>query len=194
MTSDDQGQVAQDQVVLGAFASPHGVRGLIKVKPFTEDPHAIAAYGPVRCSDGQMLTLTARGMTKGLVLVAVDKVTSREGAEALRGKTFSVSREKLPPADDDEVYQADLIGCIVRDPALGDIGTVLAVFDFGAGTMLDIKRPKGKSVLLPFGGGYPFTIEDGVISLEIDPVWLDDDQGDRGPSSESPNDASSGNT
>lgn len=165
----------EDHVVLGAFASPHGVRGLIKVKAFTEDPQDIAAYGPVLIENGSTVTLTARGVNKGLVLTSVDGVHGRDGAEALKGKTFSVHRDKLPQPDQDEIYQTDLIGAVVRDPSLGDIGTVLSVFDFGAGEMLDVKRPKGKSVLLPFGGDIPFTLEDGIITLTVDPVWLEDD-------------------
>lgn len=166
----------EGHVVLGAFASPHGVRGLIKVKAFTEDPQDIAAYGPVQLEDGTIVTLTARGVNKGLVLTAVEGVNSREGAEALRGKTFSVQRKKLPQPDQDEVYQTDLIGAQVVDPTLGTIGRVLSVFDFGAGEMLDVKPPKGKSVYLPFGGDHPFTLDNGIITLTVDPVWLEDDQ------------------
>lgn len=165
----------QDQVVLGAFASTHGVRGLIKVKPFTDDPLAIAAYGPVLLPDGRSVKITAQGMTKGLVLTSVDGVNSREDADALRGKSFSVSRDKLPPANQDEVYQADLIGCAVHDPELGMVGTVMAIFDFGGGEMLDVKRQHGKSVLLPFGGNNAFSLEDGIITMKVDPVWLEDD-------------------
>ena len=164
-----------DQVVLGAFASPHGVRGLIKVKPFTDDPLAVAAYGPVQLPDGRMLTLSARGVSKGLVLIAVDGVNNREDAAALRGKSFSVARENLPPTGDDEVYQTDLIGCVVEDPEMGIIGTVTAVFDFGAGEMLDVKRPQGKSVLVPFGAGQEFNLDEGRIMLTVDPTWLEDD-------------------
>ncbi len=165
-----------DQIVLGAFASPHGVRGLIKVKPFTDDPLAIAAYGPVQLPDGRMVELTARGVNKGLVLTAVDGVNSREDADALRGKSFSVPRKNLPPTDQDEVYQADLIGCVVQDPDLGIIGTVMAVFDFGAGEMLDVKRQQGKSVLLPFGRGHDFNLDGDCITLKVDPTWLEDDK------------------
>ena len=176
MSSDDQDQVVPDQVVLGAFVSPHGVRGLIKVKPFTDDPLAIAGYGPVLLPNGRALSITTRGVNKGLVLTAVEGVQSREDADALRGKTFSVAREKLPPADADEIYQADVIGCAVHDPELGLIGTAAAVFDFGGGAMLDVKRPKSKSVLLPFGGDNTFTLDGGIITLKVDPAWLEDDK------------------
>jgi 16S rRNA processing protein RimM len=164
-----------DQVVLGAFASPHGVRGLIKVKAFTGDPLAITAYGPVKIDDGRTVQLTAHGVNKGLVLTEVEGVTSREDAEALRGKTFSIDRNKLPPADQDEVYQTDLMGRIVQDPELGEIGEVRAVFNFGAGEMLEVRRKKGKSILLPFGGGHTFILEDDKIILNVDPVWLEDE-------------------
>ncbi|MCZ6447361.1 MAG: 16S rRNA processing protein RimM, partial [Alphaproteobacteria bacterium] len=33
-------------VCLGVIARPHGVRGLVRIRPFTQDARAIAAYGP----------------------------------------------------------------------------------------------------------------------------------------------------
>ena len=47
--------------------------------------------------------------------------------------------------------------------------------DFGGGEMLDVKRQHGKSVLLPFGGNNAFSLEDGIITMKVDPVWLEDD-------------------
>lgn len=172
MATDDHDQA---HIVLGAFASPHGVRGLIKVKPFTDDPMAIAAYGPVLLADGRSVKLTAQSVNKGLVLTSVEGIRSREDADALRGITFSVARDRLPAPDEDEIYQTDLIGAAVHDPDLGVIGTVTAIYDFGGGEMLDVRRPIGKSVMIPFGGTHGFTVEDGVISLRVDPVWLEDE-------------------
>ncbi|MCE2516893.1 MAG: 16S rRNA processing protein RimM [Alphaproteobacteria bacterium] len=164
-----------DKVCLGAIASPHGVRGMVRVKPFTENPQDIAAYGPVALEHGGSFELRVQGISKGLVMTRIDGVTSRDDAEALKGERIYVTRAQLPDAAEEEVYQSDLIGLDAIDPGLGVVGRITAVFDFGAGEMLEVKRPQGKPVLLPFGGAIPITIDDDGVHLAVDPVWLEDD-------------------
>lgn len=164
-----------ERICLGAIASPHGVRGMVRVKPFTENPQDIAAYGPVLLDDGRSFDLNLHGTTKGLVMVKLMGIDSRDEAEQLKGERLYVLREQLPAPHEDEVYQADLIGLDVHDPELGLIGRVAAVFDFGAGAMVEVRRKQGKAVLLPFGDNNPITIEDGIMHLNVDPIWLEDE-------------------
>lgn len=165
---------AGDRVCLGVITSPHGVRGMVKVKPFTEDATSVGAYGPVTLEDGRQFKVDVRSLNKGMVLAALNGITSREDAEALRGEAIYVDRDRLPEPEADSVYQADLIGLIVADPALGEIGRVSAVFDFGAGAMLEVKRRGAKPVLIPFGGAHRFDITEDRIDLTVDPVWLEE--------------------
>ena len=167
MTSSDQ------WVCLGAVAAPHGVRGLVIVKAFTDHPEDIAAYGAVVLEDGRQFDLTVKGMVKGLVMTSFSGVTSRDQAEALKGERFYVDRTALPQTDDDEIYHADLIGAMVHDPQQGVMGQVLGVFDFGAGEMLEIKPPKGKAVMVPFHADAQFD-GDKTVTMTVDPIWFDD--------------------
>ena len=61
--------MGEARVCLGAIAGAHGVRGLVRVKSFTEAPEDITAYGPL--SDevgGRHFALTVTGRAKGLLL------------------------------------------------------------------------------------------------------------------------------
>lgn len=139
------------RVCVGAVASAHGVRGLVAIKAFTEEPENVAAYGPVETADGRKMTLELRGRTgKGLVLAAVSGVGDRNAAEALRGAQLYVPRAALPPDDDEEAfYHADLVGLEARDEAGKLLGVVKAVQNHGAGDILQIDGPDGE-LLLPF--------------------------------------------
>ena len=75
---------------------------------------------------------------------------TKEQADALRGTSLYVAREKLPSLDDDEFYHADLIGLEVRDTGGALVGKVLAVHNHGAGDLLEITGPELRSLLLPF--------------------------------------------
>jgi len=62
------------------------------------------------------------------------------------------ARERLPePAEPDEFYHADLIGLQVVDRLGQHRGTVIAVHNFGAGDLIEIRPVAGdKTELLPF--------------------------------------------
>ena len=63
-----------------------------------------------------------------------------------------VPRERLPePAADDEFYHADLVGLAVVDRAGLEIGSVVAVHNFGAGDLIELRlNASNKTELVPF--------------------------------------------
>ncbi len=146
-------QNAQNLVMLGQFTAPHGVRGLIKLRSFTDDPAAILNYGPLSDRGGREYQVSFKGMAKGALLVSVDGVNDRDAAEKLRGTELHVPRSQLPDddVDGDEFYQTDLIGLRVVGAGEKVFGTIHAVQNFGAGDMLEVRLPQGrKIVLIPF--------------------------------------------
>jgi 16S rRNA processing protein RimM len=71
-------------------------------------------------------------------------------ADALAGREIFVPGAALRPLEGDRVYDADLIGCGVVDPAGSPVGTVKDVVDLGESTLLVIERPApGGEVLIP---------------------------------------------
>lgn len=139
------------RVCLGVIAGAHGVKGLVKVKPFTETPQGLAAYGPLSDEPGgRRWTVTFKGEQKGVALLALEGVADRNAAEALKGVRLYVERDRLPPADEDEVYHADLIGLAAETPGGKPLGRVLAVHNFGAGDLIEVGEDKKRSQLYPF--------------------------------------------
>ncbi|MEX0839803.1 MAG: ribosome maturation factor RimM [Parvibaculum sp.] len=141
---------SQRKVCLGVVVGAHGVRGLVRVKPFTAAPDGVAAYGPVETADGtRRFAIEAKGMVKELVLCQLDGIGDRDAAEALRGTELYVSRDRLPPADEDEGwYHADLIGLRAVGAEGRDYGAVVGVHNFGAGDLLEIAPPDGRATVL----------------------------------------------
>ncbi|NIJ41286.1 16S rRNA processing protein RimM [Parvibaculum indicum] len=142
------------KVCLGVVAGAHGVRGQVRVKFFTEAPDGVAAYGPVETKDGsRSFGIVFKGVAKGLALCALEGVTDRDEAEALRGTELYVSRERLPEPDEDEDgwYYADLVGLAVIGVDGTRYGRVAAIQNFGAGDLLEISpEGGGATVLMPF--------------------------------------------
>lgn len=140
-----------DRVCLGAVTGAHGVRGLVKVKPFTENPDDVAAYGPLEDERGsRRFTLAVAGHHKDTVIARVEGVTDRDAAEALRGTRLYVARSALPEPEEGEFYHADLIGLAVVTVAGRELGRVTALYDFGAGDLIEYVGADGKPGMLPF--------------------------------------------
>jgi 16S rRNA processing protein RimM len=150
--SADTPAPGNDRVCVGVIVGVHGVRGVVRIKPFTDEPEAVGDYGPVADESGRhSYTLTVHGLHKGTVLAEIAGIADRETALALKGTRLYVPRESLPEVEDDETfYHADLIGLSVVDRDGTDLGRVVAVQDFGAGDLLEIAAPDGGEWLLEF--------------------------------------------
>jgi 16S rRNA processing protein RimM len=139
------------RVCLGAIAGAHGVRGLVKIKSFTQDPANLTAYGPLTDESGQRrFEIAVSGQAKGVLLARIEGVEDRDAAQALRGVRLYVARAVLPEPEAEEFYLADLIGLAVEDPDGRPLGKVATVENYGAGDLLEIARPEDAPLLVPF--------------------------------------------
>jgi 16S rRNA processing protein RimM len=156
-----QGHAPQKSwISVAAVMGSHGVRGNVKIKPFTETPESLGRFDKVYLEDGQQVSLKILSVgSKGVVLARLGKVKSRDASDALRGQHLYVDRAALPDLADDEIYHADLLGL---DAVLADgsaLGRIAAIHDFGAGNVVEILPPQGASIMLPFGGAVLVAIE-----------------------------------
>jgi len=151
--ADEQSRPADDgRICVGIVTGAHGVKGLIKVKPFTESPEAVAAYGAVETEDGsrRFELEVANRAGKGQIAVRIAGVTDRDAAAALKGQRLYVRRDRLPAPESDEFYHADLIGLAVERSSGANFGTVRGIYDFGAGDVLEITDDSGGLTMVPF--------------------------------------------
>ncbi|WP_207455329.1 ribosome maturation factor RimM [Azospirillum sp. SYSU D00513] len=158
------------KVCVGQFVGSHGVRGLAKLKSFTEDPAAVASYGPLSDETGaRAFRLTLQGKAKDLFLVRVEGISTREQAQALAGLLLYVDRSALPETEDEEeFYHADLIG-LRAELADGTLyGTIKAVHDFGAGDVLEVRTEQGPLEMLPFTRACVPVVEVGKGRVVVD--------------------------
>jgi 16S rRNA processing protein RimM len=144
--------MADGRICLGQIGAPHGVRGEVRLRSFTANPDAITGYGPLETEDGHVVKIESLRPAKDHFVVRLAGVSDRDAAERLTNVKLYVPRERLPaPESADEFYYADLIGLAVIDGSGNDLGTVLAMHNFGAGDLVEIKPANGGvTKLLPF--------------------------------------------
>jgi len=145
-----------ERICVAQIGSPHGIRGEVKLKSFTADPLAVKDYGPLTTEDGarafEIETVRqVRSPAKSQLIARLRGIADRDAAERLTNLKLFISRDRLPPTEDDEFYHADLIGLSAVSVDGIEIGTVAAIHDFGAGDILEIKPASGsKTLMLPF--------------------------------------------
>ena len=150
-----------DAIEVARIIDAWGVKGGIKVQPFSSDPQALfgtkkwfvrpaepaagvrrptstpaaPAAGGARATPRlahPILLTVKQAKEQGEVIVAtVDNVEDRSGAEALKGARVFVSRTAFPTPDDDEFYWIDLIGLNVVNRDSAPLGQVVDLLDTG---------------------------------------------------------------
>ena len=139
-------------ILLGRIVAAHGIRGEVQIVSHTGEPDAIGAYGPLSDKPGnRSFTVRVVRVTPKGIVARIDGVADRNAAEALRGTDLYVDRSRLPPPKEGEYYHEDLIGLAAHDPDGKRIGAVVAIPNYGAGDLVEVKLDGSKHTeLIPF--------------------------------------------
>jgi 16S rRNA processing protein RimM len=164
-------------VVLGEIVAAYGVKGWVKVKPFTERLDTLLDFATwwlrPRQRDWEPLAVTEAREHSGSLIVQLAGTASRESAMQWKGALVGVPRDALPPLGAGEIYQADLVGLDVVNRTGTRLGRVIAVQDFGAHPVLDVEREGGGAHrLIPFVPVYVDGVDLAARRIDVD--WESD--------------------
>ncbi len=144
-------------VIIGA----HGIKGEVRLKLFTDDVKNLKRH---KTYDSGKLTLKSVRPNKDGAIAAFDEITDRNAAEAARGIELVVSRADLPPLEEGEYYYSDLVGLPCISSNGDDLGRCIAVYNFGAGDVLEIQKPDDKKFMVPMNADAVTSwSEDGIL-------------------------------
>lgn len=140
-----------NRVCVAQIGAAHGIHGEVRLWTYTEEPMAVAHYGPLETEDGaRSFEIASLRPAKGHLVARLRGVDDRDAAERLTNIKLFVPRERLPAPDEDEFYHADLIGLTAVDVKGNEIGKITAVHNFGAGDLLEIAPSIGAVMMVPF--------------------------------------------
>lgn len=146
-------------VTLAAVTGAHGVTGEVRLKLFGEGAGALKRYRAF--NDSALTVVSLRDDGKGGAIARFAEVADRTAAEKLRGTALTVPRASLPPLAEGEYYYADLIGLPVVSTEGEALGECIAVDNFGAGDVIEVRKPDGKKFMVP-------------MKAEAVPEWTDE--------------------
>lgn len=155
----------RERVCIGRIASAHGVKGLVKILPFGEDPALLE-----QVSDFRIKLKNSLGKH---ILAEIEGVHDRTGAEELKGTDLYISRDQLPEIEDEDTfYYQDLVGLPTVDEDGNPNGKVKAVLNFGAGELLEVRMSNGEEILIPFTDEYVPVVADTITIRNYEGLLL----------------------
>ncbi|WP_456387427.1 ribosome maturation factor RimM [Desulfolithobacter sp.] len=170
-----------EYVLLGKVTKPHGIRGEIKVYPYSGDPAGLGLYERIWLSgeSGRKIShRIVRSRVQGrFALLTLSDCTTRDQAENLAGQKLWVRRSEMPEVDEDEFYLQDLEGLqvveYVEDRQDGRvIGRITGILDTGAHDIL-IVRDGAREYLIPVQRDFIVSIDDDKVEVDLPPGLLD---------------------
>jgi len=163
---------------VGRVGKPHGLKGEIKVKPETEDPHRLVELESVfvgataaTSREFRLQSVRVQPFKSGwTVLMSLAGVESIEAAESLRGQLVYARSADLPPMEEGEWLIDELVGLNVVLESGEQVGTVKEVLELPAHPTLVIDRPDAEDVLVPAIS--PFLVEVNVAEgrIQLSPI------------------------
>jgi len=142
-----------DYLLIGVVAKAHGMRGEVKIFPYSGDPANITGYKELRLVDtnGKLTPSLAiiRSRDQGKVaIVQLATIENRNLSEELEGMGVLLAKEDLPKIGNDEFYWHQLQGKEVIDQKGKTIGKVKSLFSNGAQDIMVIQAGKNE-ILIP---------------------------------------------
>ena len=149
---------------IGKIVNTHGLRGDVKVVPWSDYPEIFEEIDFLYLDKNTKLKIKNVKYQKNNVILKLDTINSIEQAEKLKEKVLLVDKEDIEISDEDTYFVADLIGLCVyeEDEKLGILADVIPVC--GADVYV-IKREKGKDILIP-------AIKENIIEINLSEKYI----------------------
>lgn len=149
MATDERPEAAHgERVAVGRINAAWGLKGFVKVTPFTSNPTRLAA-GSVVLVLGAPTEILEVVTPQGYPIVRFAGYEGRAAVEPLLGTTIEIEASDLPALPEDEWYVDDLVGLDVVTASGDRIGELSEVLRTGSNDVYVVRRDSGRDVLVP---------------------------------------------
>jgi len=146
----------------GKIVSTHGLRGELKVEPWSDSPDFLADFKTVYLGEEKKTYAIQKARAqKNMLVLKLAGIDTLDDALAFRGKILYINREDAPLAEG-EFFVQDLLGLsVVNADTGGEYGKLSDVFFTGANDVYELTAPDGEKKLFP-------AIKDVMIETDIE--------------------------
>jgi 16S rRNA processing protein RimM len=167
---DSEKQSCPDRklVVVGKAVKAFGIRGEIKIVPFTES-FEVFKRSPALIFGASPHKVSKIRIHKGAALVSLEGIDTRERAEELTGRLVKTEEANLPPKEEGEYYWFELIGMKVVTAAGRLLGEITQITPTGANDVLHVTAA-GREILLPMTDEVVAHVDTEKNMMIVDPL------------------------
>lgn len=137
---------------IGQIVNTFGVKGMVKVKPFTDDINRFDKLKKVYIKSNnikQKYEIEQVKYHKDMVLIKLKGIENLEQADLLRNSYLMINREEEKPLEEGNYYIVDMIGLEVYTEKGKNLGKLEDIFNTGSNDIYVVKNDLGKQILLP---------------------------------------------
>lgn len=142
----------QKRFEVGQIVNTFGIKGEVKVTPFTDDINRFDSLEKVYVKtkkEEKLYNIENVRYHKNMVLLKLENVNTMEDAEMLRNAFLEIDREEAIPLEKGTYFIADLIGLDVYTDEQEFLGKVEDIYNTGSNDIYVVKNELGKQILLP---------------------------------------------
>lgn len=141
----------EPEIAVGRIVAPHGIRGEVRVQPWTDYPERFQPGMRVFVERGPGWTTvqSVRSFRGGLLLLRLEGIGDRNAAERLRGARLLIPRSERVPLPPGAYYTLDLLGWPVVRPDGVPVGRLRDVLRAPAHDLLEVELADGRRALVP---------------------------------------------
>lgn len=142
----------QKRLEIGQIVNTFGIKGEVKVIPFTNDISRFDYLEKVyvkKKNDFKLYKVDNVRYHKNMVLLKLEGIDNPETAQLLKNAFLEVDREDAIPLEEGTYFIVDLIGLDVYTDEGKLLGKVEDIYNTGSNDIYVIKDEFGKQILLP---------------------------------------------
>lgn len=162
-----------DYILVGQVVKPHGLKGEVKILPFSDDPHNFTLFTDLLLVDpdnhNKTLCRVKRSRIQGkMAIVSLAEISNRDDSELQVGREVWARLDELPPLAEDEFYWQDLKGMRVACENGRELGIITDLLAAGGHDILVITG-KGQEYMIPAVKEFMVKIDQGERMVVVAP-------------------------
>lgn len=142
----------QEYLEIGQIVNTYGIKGFVKVVPFTDDNKRFEMLESVYIEyKGNLISMTIEEVSysKNLVLLKFKEAPDINMVEKYKNCYLKIKRKDAVPLPEDTYFIVDLLGLEVYTMEGRMLGKVEDIFKTGSNDVYVVKDSNGKQLLLP---------------------------------------------
>ena len=137
---------------IGQIVNTFGIKGQVKVKPFTDDIKKFEKLKEIyieKKNELKLFQIEKVNYSKNMVILKLKGIETPEEAEKLRNSYIKIDRKNAKKLPEGTYYIADLIGLDVYTDENKLLGKLDYIYNAGSSDIYVVKDEQGKEILLP---------------------------------------------